>query len=450
LLLAQACIAGPGGAVQPATVRRWAELAAAKERPRAGDSAGYAIDRRGPGASVTAIFRSIQKSQGVRTVGAALYRAGEYEKAVAFYKDLEQVTVLRGIDRLFLALAEHNLGRHAEAGEQWNRALEWLDHNPADLRWKDPAVKDNKWEGIVPIECLRREAEEILGTTPSAADLLKRAGPLGSTGLYLRGLAARDYAKALEQMPPEWGWNSPRQSVCRRIAASPSDIFERVVELRPGDTDLQIGRGRCLIWYTKLSMALREYATVIASRPLDDDSFEYACLLHLVGDEEGRAGWLKQMAARGSTSKDRRVKYVLARSFAIAPTNVVPPEQVVQWAGQAADADAPAWVVHTLALAHYRAGQFEEAVRQAAESSKREWGEVEKGQNELVLAMALHKLGRVGEARQHLEKARAALEPKQKPGQYELFPPAPPDFLTVRILRPEAEKLLDQEGPKEQ
>src|SRR5205807_2457621 len=79
---------------------------------------------------------------------------------------------------------------------------------------------------------------------------------------------------------------------------------------------------------------------------------------------------------------------------------------VVRLAEQAVTADPEFnWYTHTAGAAHYRAGQFAEAVRSIRRSldTKPPWSaEV---CNWLVLAMAEHRLGHAEAARQWLDKA---------------------------------------------
>src|SRR5262249_58150654 len=85
------------------------------------------------------------------------------------------------------------------------------------------------------------------------------------------------------------------------------------------------------------------------------------------------------------------------------------------------------WYLHALALAHYRAGQFEKAVERSQESLRADprWGGTPL--NWLVLALAHQRLGHDDEAGQWLDKAtswREKAAPRSRQGQ----PTSPPDL----------------------
>jgi hypothetical protein len=59
-------------------------------------------------------------------------------------------------------------------------------------------------------------------------------------------------------------------------------------------------------------------------------------------------------------------------------------------------------------LAHYRAGEFEQAIGQLEQSNATGWSDEAKAQNWLVLAMAHARAGRPDTAHQCLERAKAS------------------------------------------
>jgi tetratricopeptide (TPR) repeat protein len=105
-----------------------------------------------------------------------------------------------------------------------------------------------------------------------------------------------------------------------------------------------------------------------------------------------------------------------------------------------------AYCLHTLGMAHYRAGDFKAAIKRLRESLETDlnWGG--RVNNWLGLALAHRRLGHTDEARQWLEKAVLWLDttrrdPAGRPGIRFMGMHAH-DWLASLILRREAEKLI--------
>jgi tetratricopeptide (TPR) repeat protein len=134
------CCLAPGAAAEPRRVVRLAE-AAARDQPR---SYAYAL-----------------------TLGAALYRAGDFAAAA---EQLKQAAERRGkegtaLDGLLLALAYHRLGQVGEARQCLDQAVSGLD--PQSGRPKGAGRTQSSWEERVEYQLLRHEAEVALsGMTP--------------------------------------------------------------------------------------------------------------------------------------------------------------------------------------------------------------------------------------------------------------------------------------------
>jgi len=87
------------------------------------------------------------------TLGAALYRTGDYARAIEALQKAWQLGSggPNGRAWLFLAMAHWRLGE-AEVAREWLRkAVEWIDENRPDDKER---------------RRLRSEAEELLGLTP--------------------------------------------------------------------------------------------------------------------------------------------------------------------------------------------------------------------------------------------------------------------------------------------
>jgi tetratricopeptide (TPR) repeat protein len=98
-----------------------------------------------------------EKAAALKTLGAALYRAGRFAEAVssldeAIRKGIISATVEgRDAPWLFLAMAQHHLGHQNEARRCLDR---FLDRNPSDDRY-------GFWGGLL-IRLLRAEAEAVV------------------------------------------------------------------------------------------------------------------------------------------------------------------------------------------------------------------------------------------------------------------------------------------------
>jgi tetratricopeptide (TPR) repeat protein len=136
LVVAWAGVAGPDALADPARLVAAAQRAGASRSPRA---AGGGV------------------------LGAALYRAGQYQKAA---DQLTATVEARGEERtvheqLFLAMAEQRLGHDTEARRRWERALQGLEQT-AQPRLRFDADAALFWNERLELELLRREAEALL------------------------------------------------------------------------------------------------------------------------------------------------------------------------------------------------------------------------------------------------------------------------------------------------
>jgi hypothetical protein len=87
----------------------------------------------------------------LKTLGAALYRAGKYDTTV---QRLNEAIAAQGkgghaIDFLFLAMAQHRLGRHDDASKSFAKAVSLMDAK---------ASAALTWEGRLEWDVVRKEA----------------------------------------------------------------------------------------------------------------------------------------------------------------------------------------------------------------------------------------------------------------------------------------------------
>jgi WD40 repeat protein len=255
--------------------------------------------------------------------------------------------------------------------------------------------------------------------------------------------AAAELARELELLPEDHRWQSPRSR--RALALAHWDrAYARLLELRPDDGPLWCARGRYRALRGRWDQAAADFARGLRhSSPRGEECIEHACLRLIVGDREGYRAFLGEIQRPAGRIEDPYVAYVLARTAAVAAEPVVEPERVACWAERAVGNGANGWNLHTLGLAHYRAGRFLEGIRRLEESNATDWGEQGRMQNRLVLAMAYHRLGRAKHARALLDEVRRwwdGIEAARTDGAVTM---PPTDWLPLQLLRREAEALID-------
>jgi len=108
------------------------------------------------------------------------------------------------------------------------------------------------------------------------------------------------------------------------------------------------------------------------------------------------------------------------------------------------------WYVFAAGAAQYRAGQDAEAIKLLEESIRVHPAWAGHGQNYVMLAMACQRLGRKDEARKWLAQAKAWLDEANQALDDDEFGFSTsnywPNWLSVLVLLPEAEKIVTDSG----
>ena len=173
---------------------------------------------------------------------------------------------------------------------------------------------------------------------------------------------------------------------------------------------------------------------------------DHACALVLTGDAARYRQFCSLVLKRFGNTKVADIAFHAARVCVIAPDGVADPGRPLALAKQAVAAKSPAaWHLHTLALAHYRAGNYKEAAAQFEASMKAgpTWSNVV---NWLGLALVCHRLEKPAEARQWLDRATAWIDQAERDLVREAETPTGVhlhEWLECRVLRREAEALLN-------
>ena len=257
--------------------------------------------------------------------------------------------------------------------------------------------------------------------------------------------AAQGYLRLIDSAQDGPRTNAPRKVVCRQLAKW-DEVFRRCIELRPDDTCLWIGRAQYRVLRSQWSDAASDYAKVIRSRPVGNESIEYAGVLLLLGDSARYQQFCKELSEKPDPTDDYLAS-LLARMCGLSTECGVGSQRIIQWAARGAKADPSAPKLHGLGLAQFRAGQLDSAVENLQKSNDARWAQPAKSENWFVLAMVYQKRGEIDKGKQCLDKARQLLE-EAKPKQ----PDSPPDpviatcdWVEVNLLAREATQLI--EGP---
>jgi serine/threonine protein kinase/tetratricopeptide (TPR) repeat protein len=252
--------------------------------------------------------------------------------------------------------------------------------------------------------------------------------------------AAADFIQAINLSEDQHWWFSPRKNVCRELAAW-SEVFEKVAERRPEETTLWIGRAHYRALRGQWADAAADYAKVIHTRPLSDESFEYAALLLLLEDRPRYQQFCQELIAR-TVEPHGMEAYYLAWICSIGPAAGVDASRFVDWANRGLG-DRPPWTLTVLALAECRASQFELAIKHYQESMSLPDSEHLRPRNLFGLAMAHHRLGQMDAAHGFLEEARQLFQQAQpaQPGGTPLLD-VPCEWLEQHVFSREVESLV--------
>jgi tetratricopeptide (TPR) repeat protein len=195
----------------------------------------------------------------------------------------------------------------------------------------------------------------------------------------------------------------------------------------------------------------------------DNDYYEAAGLPLRLGDTDAYRRGCAAMAKRFGASQDHPPSWMLAWICCLADSSGIEPKQFLKGASTPTGKKPAflAWWSHVLALTHYRAGHFADAIAQADKSNALSPTWSSNIFNGPVLAMAHHRLGHAAEARKWLDQSMAEwrrLSPlPRSPGGLAVLPSSPSeywpkfwhDWLTFEILLHEASVLIAGAPPLE-
>jgi WD40 repeat protein/tetratricopeptide (TPR) repeat protein len=256
-------------------------------------------------------------------------------------------------------------------------------------------------------------------------------------------LAAADaFDRALSLVPIELSQHSARSRFCNELAHWPKTL-DRLLELRPHDSQLWVARARYRARQSKWDAAVADYRRTDQDRPVSEEFLEQACALLIVGDQAGYRDLCRRLAERAGANPDPFTAFVLARTCSAGPDALADPQRAVHWGEQAVSsvANPPGWYLHALGMACFRAGQPERALQVLT----RPWHPM----NSLALAMIHHRLGHAVPARGHWNNALFWLRTQQPASPDEPVAALANDWLEFHALRLEAERVLNAPGRRE-
>jgi Flp pilus assembly protein TadD len=228
--------------------------------------------------------------------------------------------------------------------------------------------------------------------------------------------------------------------------------LSRMIETGRKDASLHIRRGYAYSHLEQWAKACADFAQAVALQP--DNNWlwlDQAALLLLHGDLEGYQQFCERLLQRHGQTQNARAKYDLARVISLDPRSGADLRRTLQLAEQAVSAwPNGGWTLHTLGLAHYRTGHYQEALRAFHDSMVKDPSWEAHVVNWLGLALAHHRLGQEEEARRWMDKATQWIEqdaPKLPKQWSSAFPMHPHDWLAGLLLRREAEALRKGTAP---
>jgi serine/threonine protein kinase/Flp pilus assembly protein TadD len=280
--------------------------------------------------------------------------------------------------------------------------------------------------------------------------------------LYFKGAyldAAAHFSRALEMKPDNLAAVMGRAATYQRLGRPEEALADcaRAIELRCRDIEqLSLTRGWAYAHLRQWDKAAAEFSKLVTMPPTPGSAraaFNVACLRLLNGDKAGyrrictQLIWthLLERAQPGREAFPPDVAALASRTCMLHRDTGTEPRQAVRWA-EAAVARQPRWAhyLHILALAQYRAGQFDAAARSCRRSLEVSPGWGGRAVNWLLLGMAETRRGQLDEGKRWLDKAaqwRAAVLAGKRA---EASPPDMPlpDWLEFQVLYPEAEALM--------
>jgi eukaryotic-like serine/threonine-protein kinase len=239
------------------------------------------------------------------------------------------------------------------------------------------------------------------------------------------------------------------------------ESFSQAIRWHPDHVSVWVERANL---YTRLGLwdlAAADYAREMELHGPDTTLrwYQHALLRRAVGDEEGCRQTARAMRERFAGTLKVSFTEETVRSSLLVPDPAVDLSRLIELCRDAIPT-RPASMPYVLGTAHYRAGQYDEAIRrlEGALAAQPQWPVTRLSYP--VLAMAHHRLGQEAQARQALEEAARILDrwtQERYTGNGEdwvthrggdaVWPAMWWDYLECQLLYREAKVLIDGAPP---
>jgi tetratricopeptide (TPR) repeat protein len=451
----------------------------------AGDPAD--LVRRGEG-----LITSSYAPWNVAAAGLAHLRAGNHEQAAARLREaIERGSQSPGgvhaVNYVPLSIALYQLGEKTEAEQALAQAEKAIDGWTKSMCDGLLGAMPMNWWDWLECQVHYREAKTLISGEKPAIDPRLAARYERALGAITQGdaytfmaagrahvrqkawpQAASSFSNVLDQLPYGFRHSSEEMRMCVEMSLQP-EVFQELIKLRPRDPRLWNARGHIYANQEKWAEAANDYAKTLeirnqewfqagrsraagdwaaAGRGRTGVAFELAALHLLQGDEAGYRELCATIGQEQDDVDDPVSASFLSRAWMLSPAPTTDWSAAIRLAELSVKKEPrTAWFLFSLGAAQYRAGRYAEAVERLEESLRAHPAWVGRCQNHALLAMACHQLGREDAARQWLAKAKAGLDEMDKSRGKSRFGYATSDYmsdwLTMRVLLPEAEKLLE-------
>jgi tetratricopeptide (TPR) repeat protein len=406
-------------------------------------------------------------------LGNFLEWLGRHDEASACFRQALQRKPDYSVARIKLATALMNQGKLEEAAAAFDEAMrrhpkeatvytsqaDWQTTSP-EMRLRDPRQTVT----------LARKAVELTPLSQSAHAWLTLGRALYQAGEWKESIAALEKSCALQQDPKggdagQWSflamahWQLGNKEAARKRFDQAARFLEQHGPLDDrfqGEAALLLNvpglaRARAYAERGQWDRAAADYALEFEKRPPNgpDLWFEHACLRVQVGDIAGYRKHCRQMVERFGMSENPDEILYLAHACVLAPGGLDKKAALELAERRLAVTPRPSghypWSVHLVGLAHYRAGQYQEAIDWASKSLKEYPAFGERVHHWLLLAMAHHRLGHGEQAYKWRKMAEQWITEKDQSRKGRHYTPAGliwRGWLLVQMVHREAAELL--------
>jgi tetratricopeptide (TPR) repeat protein len=228
--------------------------------------------------------------------------------------------------------------------------------------------------------------------------------------------------------------------------------YSSVLAKDPERNGVRLDRGRFYIRLGRWAEAEADFASALGDGTLIDDWFQLACLHLLAGHTDEFKDHCRKTIKLHGKSREPDVDFHGGRILSLTVQDDQTRAHASKWAERVvATVPTIAWYLHSLGLAHFRAGEYDRAIERLKESRKNspDWGGPH---NALLLAMCYQTLNQpeAAFAERHLvDEWLNKINLGRPQAEWELAPAgfSLSDWLEYQLLRREAEKLFQNTMP---